>query len=191
MNNDAEAQTLVSGTRGREFESHRPDHFSQGAVNLSRVGGTDGMKRHEADDRLAPPLIKPDGRFSHLRLAEGHSLALLPRSCLCPRRPFGQPIQAVAFPQFLPQLRLAFRVGFQVRIFPSALAAPPAHAIPEEPPTRVAASFTGAHPNSELGRARRRFSRSVRARLSPAAVGRTTQTAGKVRESLARPSGCR
>jgi tRNA (guanine-N7-)-methyltransferase len=28
MNNDPETQKLVSGTRGREFESHRPDHFS-------------------------------------------------------------------------------------------------------------------------------------------------------------------
>src|SRR2546425_13321652 len=26
MNNDAETQNLVWGTRGREFESHRPDH---------------------------------------------------------------------------------------------------------------------------------------------------------------------
>ncbi len=27
MNNEVEAQKLVSGTRGREFRSHRPDHF--------------------------------------------------------------------------------------------------------------------------------------------------------------------
>ena len=40
---------------------------------LSRVGGADGLKRHKANDRLAPPLLKPDGRFSRLRLSEGSS----------------------------------------------------------------------------------------------------------------------
>ena len=39
----------------------------------SRVGGADGLKRHKANDRLAPPLIKPDGRFSRIRLSEGAS----------------------------------------------------------------------------------------------------------------------
>ena len=33
------------------------------------------MKRHKANDRLAPPLIKPDGRFSRIRLSEGASSA--------------------------------------------------------------------------------------------------------------------
>jgi hypothetical protein len=28
--NDADPLQLVSGTRGREFESHRPDHFFKG-----------------------------------------------------------------------------------------------------------------------------------------------------------------
>ena len=31
------------------------------------------MKRHEANDRLTPPLIKPDRRFSRIRLSEGAS----------------------------------------------------------------------------------------------------------------------
>jgi hypothetical protein len=33
------------------------------------------LKRHEANDRLAPPLIKPDERFSRIRLSEGASTA--------------------------------------------------------------------------------------------------------------------
>ena len=33
------------------------------------------MKRHKANDRLAPPLIKPDERFSRIRLSEGASTA--------------------------------------------------------------------------------------------------------------------
>ena len=33
------------------------------------------MKRHEANDRHTPPLIKPDGRFSRIRLSEGASTA--------------------------------------------------------------------------------------------------------------------
>ena len=46
----------------------------EGAV-VSRVGGADGLKRHKANDRLAPPLIKPDERFSRIRLSEGASTA--------------------------------------------------------------------------------------------------------------------
>ena len=164
------------------------------------------MKRHEANDRLAPPLIKPDGRFSRIRLSEGHSRALLLRPRLRPRGPRGQPIQAMTFPQnfpwirfpqgllasalapepalqphgrilvqpvkapravgvveipapafeqsvhfrdhfvrgsplrpvveflpqFVPQLGLAFGVGFDMRIVSSALATPPTHAKPKE-----------------------------------------------------------
>ena len=46
------------------------------AVRRSRrVGGADGLKRPKANDRLTPPLIKPDGRFSRIRLSEGASTA--------------------------------------------------------------------------------------------------------------------
>ena len=44
-------------------------------VWLSRVGGADGLRGTWANDRLAPPLIKPDGRFSRIRLSEGASTA--------------------------------------------------------------------------------------------------------------------
>ena len=39
---------------------------------LNSVAGADGLKRHKANDRLAPPLLKPDARFSRIRLSEGH-----------------------------------------------------------------------------------------------------------------------
>ncbi len=42
-------------------------------MGVSKVGGTDGLKRHEANDRLAPSLIKPDGQFSRIRLSEDSS----------------------------------------------------------------------------------------------------------------------
>ena len=59
-----------------------------------------------ANDRLVPPRIKPDGRFSRIRLSEGHSLAALLRHRSGPRRPRGQPLQAVAFPENFRWIRL-------------------------------------------------------------------------------------
>ena len=80
---------------------HRAD---PGPAEWSRRSGR--VERPEANDRLAPPLIKPDGRFSRIRLSEGHSLTSLLRHRPCPSRPRGQPIQAVAFPE---ELRAACR----------------------------------------------------------------------------------
>src|SRR6266576_861065 len=63
MNNEAENQTLVSGTRGREFESHRPDHLSDpvntGENEDSSRGQDDGgyqLRTDSAHDPVIPVL---------------------------------------------------------------------------------------------------------------------------------------
>ena len=44
------------------------------------------MKRARANDRRAPPRIKPDGRFSRSRLSAGHSLYLASAPRRAPNR---------------------------------------------------------------------------------------------------------
>jgi hypothetical protein len=54
------------------------------------------VERRKANDRLTPPLIKPDGQFSRIRLSKGPSRASLLRQGPFPRRPHGQPVEAPA-----------------------------------------------------------------------------------------------
>ena len=99
------AGNLESRSFRRDAENHTPEAYAPQSLpifrrstlefGLRRVGGADGLKRHKANDRLAPPLIKPDGRFSRIRLCGGHSLASLLRQRLFPRRRRRQPIQAI------------------------------------------------------------------------------------------------
>src|SRR5664279_2319511 len=109
---------------------HYTSHYLRHRA-LSRVGGADGLKRHEAKDRHAPPLIKPDGRFSRIRLSEGHSLALLLRHPPCPSCPRGQPIQAVVFPKDFPWIR--FPQGWLAALLAPQPALQPAGRILVEP----------------------------------------------------------
>ena len=86
MNNDEESQKLVSGTRGREFESHRPDHFPVPITGLgfpdgrflgSREPGVGRISRvvfgTVADERLHPLRQAP------AQAAAGFVVAFVPR----------------------------------------------------------------------------------------------------------------
>src|ERR1035438_7762872 len=70
-----------------------------------RVGGVYGLRGPTPMAVFLRPFIKPDRRFSRIRLSEGHSPALLLRRCLFPRRPRGQPIKTVAFVENFERVR--------------------------------------------------------------------------------------
>jgi hypothetical protein len=40
-------------------------------ITFGRVGGADGLRGLRANDRLTPPLVKPDRRISRIRLSQG------------------------------------------------------------------------------------------------------------------------
>jgi len=83
------------------------------------------LKRHAANDRHAPPLIKPDERFSRIRLSEGASTAGLAPAV----------IVNLAAPETFSG------VNIQVALAISSPVAGSFHAHPSAPPS-LAAGFT-------------------------------------------------